>query len=159
MGEICQPLFAACPSSLLRLFFLWRSKLVDREQGRYAQKASAGKESAQEILSCFRKVRRAYRAPGRAPLHRNNPVLARRMACPPAPENEGRLMVFARNALASGPGNACNSTDLSPTCRKVKVYKLFAACPQPFLGVVGLQAGGIRIIKLGKIIRPCLSPA
>jgi len=26
--------------------------------------------------------------------------------CPPGPENEGRLMVFARNALASGPGNA-----------------------------------------------------
>jgi len=26
--------------------------------------------------------------------------------CPPGPRNEGRLMVFARNALASGPGNA-----------------------------------------------------
>jgi hypothetical protein len=26
--------------------------------------------------------------------------------CPPGPENEARLMVFARNALASGPGNA-----------------------------------------------------
>jgi len=25
--------------------------------------------------------------------------------CPPGPENEARLMVFARNALASGPGN------------------------------------------------------
>jgi len=26
--------------------------------------------------------------------------------CPPGPGNEARLMVFARNALASGPGNA-----------------------------------------------------
>jgi len=26
--------------------------------------------------------------------------------CPPGPRNEGCLMVFARNALASGPGNA-----------------------------------------------------
>jgi hypothetical protein len=26
--------------------------------------------------------------------------------CPPGPRNEARLMVFARNALASGPGNA-----------------------------------------------------
>jgi hypothetical protein len=28
-------------------------------------------------------------------------------------------MIFARNALASGPGNACNSIHLSPTCWKV----------------------------------------
>src|SRR5512143_4000678 len=82
----------------------WESKLVAREQGRYVQKTSAGKEFAKEILPCFRKARRAYRAPGsqsslidRAPLHRNIPVLARRMACPPAPENEACLMVFARN--------------------------------------------------------------
>jgi hypothetical protein len=26
--------------------------------------------------------------------------------CPPDPRNEGCLMLFARNALASGPGNA-----------------------------------------------------
>jgi hypothetical protein len=83
-----------------------KSKLVDREQGHYAEKASAGKEFAQEILPCIRKARRAYRAPGRAPLHRNNPVLAQRMACPPTPENDWCLMVFARNALAPGPGNA-----------------------------------------------------
>jgi len=102
------------PTSLLRFLSLWESKLVDREQGPYAQKASAGKEFAKEILSCFRKVRRASRAPGgsaelaedRAPLHRDTPVLARRTACPPAPENEAWLMVFARNSLASGPGNA-----------------------------------------------------
>jgi hypothetical protein len=28
------------------------------------------------------------------------------LGCPPGPRNETRLMVFARNALASGPGNA-----------------------------------------------------
>jgi len=95
-----------CPLSLSRAFFLWESKLVDREQGRYTQKASAGKEFPKDIRSCFRKVRRAYRAPGRAPLHRNNPVLAQSMACPPGPENAARLMIFAWNALASGPGNA-----------------------------------------------------
>ncbi|KPK88474.1 MAG: hypothetical protein AMJ94_14985 [Deltaproteobacteria bacterium SM23_61] len=78
---------------------------MDREQGRYAQKASAGKEFAKEILSCFRKVRRASRAPSRAPLQRTTSVLGERIACPPAPENEERLMVFGRNALASGPGN------------------------------------------------------
>ena len=26
--------------------------------------------------------------------------------CPPGPRNETRLMIFSRNALASGPGNA-----------------------------------------------------
>ena len=26
--------------------------------------------------------------------------------CPPGPKNGMRLMIFARNALASGPGNA-----------------------------------------------------
>jgi len=93
------------PTSLLRLLSLWESKILDREQGPYAQKASAGKEFAKGVLSCLRKVRRAYRAPGRAPLHLNNPVLARRMACPTVPENEARLMVFARKALAPGPGN------------------------------------------------------
>jgi len=49
---------------------------------------------------------RAYRAPGRAPLQRNHPVLGGRTACPPGPRNEARLMIFARNALAFGPGTA-----------------------------------------------------
>jgi len=34
------------------------------------------------------------------------PVLGERTACPPGPRNEVCLMVFARNALAFGPGNA-----------------------------------------------------
>jgi len=36
--------------------------------------------------------------------------------CPPGPRNDARLMVFARNALASGPGNARNSIRLTSTC-------------------------------------------
>ena len=43
--------------------------------------------------------------------------------CPPDPENEPCLMVFARNALAFGPGNGRNSIGLTITCRKVKVGK------------------------------------
>jgi len=35
-------------------------------------------------------------------------------------------MVFARNALASGPGNAWNSIHLPPTWRKVKGASKFA---------------------------------
>jgi hypothetical protein len=33
-------------------------------------------------------------------------------------------MIFARNALASGPGTAWNSIAFSPTWRKVKVGKI-----------------------------------
>ena len=39
--------------------------------------------------------------------------------CPPVPRNGKRLMIFPRNALASWPGNSCNSIGLTPTCRKV----------------------------------------
>jgi hypothetical protein len=41
-----------------------------------------------------------------APLHRDTPVLRERTACPPGPRKGGCFMVFARNALAFGPGNA-----------------------------------------------------
>jgi hypothetical protein len=94
---------------------MWEAKLVDRERGGYAQKASAGEKFAKVVLSCFRIVRRAYRAPSsqsslndRTPLQRIYFILGERMACPPAPENETCLMVFARNPLAAGPGNAWN---------------------------------------------------
>jgi len=134
-----------CPPSLLRLPFLRKGELVARKQGRCAQKASAGKELAAEILTCFRRMRRAHRAPGlrrapfgsepqgrrqpsrRAPLQRNYPVLGKRTACPPDPENESCLMVFARNALAFGPGNGRNSIGLTTACRKVKVGNLSIA--------------------------------
>jgi len=86
--------------------FLLESKLVARKQGHCAEKASAGKELCPEILPCFRRMGRAARAPGRAPLHRKTPVLEERTACPPGPRNEACLMIFARNALASGPGMA-----------------------------------------------------
>ena len=104
-----------------------------REQGRYVKKASAGKEFAQEIPSVLPQ--------GEAGLSGVSefgilcfffPILHSafyipHLGRPPGPRNEGRLMVFARNALASGPGNACNSIHLSPTCRKVKVGK---GCPR-----------------------------
>jgi len=44
--------------------------------------------------------------PRPGPLQRNCPGLGKRTACPPDPENEMRLMIFARNALAFGPGNS-----------------------------------------------------
>jgi len=82
------------------------SKLVARKQGHCAEKASAGKEFCPEILLGFRRMGRAARAPGRAPLHLNTPVLGERTACPAGPRNDLCLIVFPRNALASGPGIA-----------------------------------------------------
>jgi len=101
-------------------FFLRKSKLVAGKEGRCAEKASAGKEFQPEIRPCFRRMGRAYRAPGRAPLQGNNPVLGKRRTCPPGPRNDARLMVFSRNALPSGPGNGRNSIEFITTCRKVK---------------------------------------
>ncbi len=53
--------------------------------------------------------------------------------CPPGPRKEGRLMVFVRNALASGPGTAWNSIHLPPAWRKVKgqVFFSFFLNPTP----------------------------
>ena len=107
-----------CPPSLLRLPFLRKSELVARKQGRCVQKASAGKELPPEIPPCFRRNRRAHRAPGRAPLHRTNPAAGQRQACPPDPGNEVGLMIFARNALAFGPGTARNSIGLTAIAEK-----------------------------------------
>jgi len=59
-----------------------------RKEGDCAEKASAGGEFRSEILLCFRRMGRAPRAPGRAPLHRNQPGLGQRMDCPPGPRNE-----------------------------------------------------------------------
>jgi hypothetical protein len=79
------------------------------KQGRYAEKASAGKEFQPEIQSRFRRKRRAYRVPqirnvefGISRFLFSIPHFHR----PPDPKNEMCLMVFARNALAFGPGNA-----------------------------------------------------
>jgi len=114
----------ACPPLLFWFPFLLQSKLVVRKQGRCALKASAGKEFRREILPCFRKMRRVHRAPGRAPLLRNTPVFRGRSVCPPWPRREACLMVFARDALASGPGKAWNVIAFTPTWRKVKVGKI-----------------------------------
>jgi len=50
--------------------FFCEYKLVARKEERCAEKASAGKEIQPRIRPCFRRLRRARRAPGRAPLQR-----------------------------------------------------------------------------------------
>jgi hypothetical protein len=77
--------------------------------------------------------RRAYRAPSRAPLHQNNPALSERMVCPPGRENESCLMVFARNFLASGPGNAGHSIPLAPIWKKAGKRQKILAPPRLML--------------------------
>jgi len=117
--------------------FLRKSRVVAWKQGHCAEKASAqlfriadfgffkfsfSIRIPQSTIRNF--VRRAHRAPGRAPLHRTNPVLGKRMACPPGPKHERCLMVFSRKALASRPGKAQKSILLTTTRRKAKGRKL-----------------------------------
>jgi len=54
------------PTSLLFFSFLRKSELVARKQGRWAEKASAGKGFGPELSLCFRKMGRAHRASGHA---------------------------------------------------------------------------------------------
>jgi hypothetical protein len=101
------------------------------------------KNSLRRSPPCFRRVRRAYRAlPNSECGIRNfyfffpiphSALCIPHFNCPPGPRKEGRLMVFARNALASGPGNAWNSIHLPPTWRKVKgqVFFSFFLNPTP----------------------------
>jgi len=91
-------------------------------------KSIGGERILPEILLGIRRMWRAARAPGRAPLHRKTPVLGERTACPPGPRNEACLMVFACKALASGPGMAWNSIAFTPTWRKVRVGKGNITC-------------------------------
>ncbi len=65
----------------------------------------AEKNLLRRSAPCFRIVRRAYRVPGRAPLQQNYSDPWQKNGLPADPENEPCLMVFARTALASGPGN------------------------------------------------------
>ena len=90
------------PPSLLQLFFLRETNLVDREQGRYAQKASAGKELAQEILPCFRKVRRAYRAPRRAPYIGITLFLRKELLARPTQKTQGASWFLRVTPLLPG---------------------------------------------------------
>jgi hypothetical protein len=123
------------PTFTFGILFPGKNNLVVRKEGRCAQKASAGGKIHSEIHPWFRWMRRDHRAPSHAfrvtPLHRNTPVLWEKTACPPGPRKEARLMIFARNALPSGPGNACNSIDLTPAWRKVKVGKTNGPDPRP----------------------------
>jgi len=104
----CQEMNRICPPSLLRLPFLRKSKLVARKQGRCAEKASA----------------QLFRIPDFGFFWFSFSIRIPHLNCPPDPENEPCLMVFARNALAFGPGNGRNSIGLTNTCRKVKVGKM-----------------------------------
>jgi len=120
----------ACP--FLRLSFLRKSKLVARKEGRYGEKASAQLFRIADcglrisdffgflFQSAFRNPHsafwwRAYRVPLNSECGIRNfyfffpiphsAIGIPHLNCPPDPENEPCLMVFARNALASGPGN------------------------------------------------------
>ena len=74
-----------------------KSELVARRQGALRGKSIGGRGNPLGDPPMLRKMRRAYRAPGRAPLQRNNPVRAERRDCPPGPANETRLIIFVRN--------------------------------------------------------------
>jgi hypothetical protein len=102
-------------------FLLRKTKLGARKQGRYAQKASAGKEFQPEVQSFFRRTRRA----DRAPLQPNHSVLAERTACPPGPRNDPCLMVFAHNPpMADFRAGQCLKFNRAYAhFRKVKVGK------------------------------------
>jgi hypothetical protein len=70
---------------------------VARKQGRYAEKASADSISDFELrISDF----------GVFFFNPHSAVDIPQFRGPPGPRNDARLMVFARNALAFGPGNA-----------------------------------------------------
>jgi len=84
------------PPSLWRLAFLRKSKLVTRKEGRCAQKASA---------QLFRIADFGFRIFLVFFFNPHSAIGIPHLNCPPGPGNEARLMVFARNALASGPGN------------------------------------------------------
>jgi hypothetical protein len=79
----------------LRVCFLLESKLVAQKQGRYAQKASA---CPFWISNC------GFRILGFSFSIRIPQSTIRNLGGPPGLRNEVRLMVFERNALASGPG-------------------------------------------------------
>jgi hypothetical protein len=131
----------------LRFSFLGKSKLVAREQGRCAQKASAQLFRIADFgfrifWIFFFNPHSAIGIPqfGGGPIGRakfgirnvefgiltsffsipHSAIRIPHLNCPPGPGNEVRLMVFARNALAPGPGNAWHSIHLIPTWRKVR---------------------------------------
>ena len=93
------------PPSPLRLFLPGRGELVARRQGRRAPKASAGREFPAAPPPCIRRMMRAWRAPRRAPLQGFSHVLSERMARPPGPGGDARLMFLARRScLRAGHG-------------------------------------------------------
>ncbi len=123
----CQLVGGSCPPSLLRLFSLWESKLVAREQGRYPiRNSECGIRNS--LLSFFHSAFRNRHSAFKSP---------------PAPRNDARLMVFARNALASGPGNAYNSIHLFAYLAKSEGGQAgrWKNCPQALLKIMILRGG------------------
>jgi hypothetical protein len=93
------------PTFTFAILFPAKSKLEAWKQGRCTEKASARKEIQSKILPCFRKMRRAHRAPRRALLHRNSPALRVRRVRPPGPRNDAAASWFFR-ATPLLPGQA-----------------------------------------------------
>jgi hypothetical protein len=91
------PLFQVFCPLVLQFSFPCKSNLVARKQGRCAEKASA---RLFRISDCGFRIFLVFF------FNPHSAIGIPQFGCPPGPENEARLMVFARNALASGPGNA-----------------------------------------------------
>jgi len=68
------------------------------------------------------------------------PLLGERTACPPDPRNDLCLMIFPRNALASGRARLGIPSPFTPTWRKVKVGKPFESSSE-LVGTTGRPAG------------------
>jgi len=106
----CQESYTFLPPFTFAILFPVGKQACGPEARALRGKSIGGKSIPPGDPPCFRRARRAHRAPSHAlrvtPLRRNIPVFGKRKACPPGPENEARLMIFARNALVSGPGNA-----------------------------------------------------
>jgi hypothetical protein len=77
--------------------FLLKSKVVARKQGACGQKASA---LPFRISNC------GFRNFGVFFFNPHSAIGIPQFRGPPGPRNENCLMIFARNGLASGPGNA-----------------------------------------------------
>jgi hypothetical protein len=87
-------------------FFSAKKQACGPEGRALRVKSIGGKRKPSEDLIVLPQSQAGPSGARRAHLQRNNPVIEGRRACPPDPRNEKRLMVFARNALAFGPGNA-----------------------------------------------------
>jgi hypothetical protein len=113
----CRPICLS-PWFTFAVLFSAKKQACGPEARALRGKSIGGKRNPSGDHPCFRKVRRAYRALENSEFGMWNseffllfPIphsafYIPHFGCPPGPRNETRLMVFARNALAFGPGNA-----------------------------------------------------